>query len=248
MNTIPFSCQRGHLTIRGKIWGSPEGKKPAVIMSHGFLVTGDYNRSYAERLAELGFICFTFDFCCAKDGTSDGSTVDMTVPGQVEDLKAVHAYVKSLPYVDSQHITLLGASQGAVVTALAAKEIQQEAEQLVLMFPALCIPDDARSGKMMTYCFDPHNIPDLLGTEPMPLGGNYARTVIDWDIYEEVKGYTGPVLLLHGIHDALVDISYARRARSCFPDCTYAEIDGGHGFRGASFLEAMSHIEPFLGC
>ena len=249
MRSQRFECKREGLTIRGRVYGREDNAvKPAVILSHGFLDSQRGTRRYAQRLAERGFVCFTYDFngggiICSSDGKSE----DMTVFTEKKDLLSVIDYVSACDYVDKASITLMGFSQGGFVSAMTAAEIPAKIKRLVLFFPALCIPDDARKGNMMFYHFDPANVPDVLGLAPMKLGGEYARCVINVDPYELIKGYTGKTLLIHGTADNAVNISYADRAAKVLPDCEYRIIDGGgHGFGGKKDAEAMGYVNEFL--
>ena len=158
--------------------------KPAVILSHGFLANMNMCKTYAKLLAEQGYVAVIYDFCGGGlNCKSDGKSEDMTILTEKADLLALVDYLKGQPHIIPERISLLGCSQGGVVSALAAKEINPE--KLILCYPAVCIPDDARKGKMMFYKFDPRNIPDLLGKIPMRLGGDYAHCVINMDIYKE---------------------------------------------------------------
>ena len=225
--------RRDGLTIRGHIFGRRTGPQHAVILSHGFLANEKMCYRYAKLLAEMGFLAVTFDFCGGGIiSRSDGSSRNMTVFTEKADLLAVIDGVKK--QFTPISISLLGCSQGGLVSGLAARELGAEViSRLILFYPAVCIPDDARKGKMMLYKFDPAHIPNLLGRIPMPLGGDYARTVIDMDPYEALSGYTGPVLLVHGTKDEIVNIRYARKLREIYPSCRYEEIEGaGHGFQG----------------
>jgi hypothetical protein len=248
MKNEEFSCMRDDLTIRGHIFGKGTAPKPAVILSHGFMANEKTCYDYAKLIESLGYVAFTYDFCGGGLGVhSDGKTEDMTVLTEKKDLHSVIDYVSSLPFVDSERISLLGCSQGGFVSAMVAKEIPEKIASLILIYPALCIPDDARSGKMMFFKFDPKNIPDILGRLPMKLGGDYARCVIDMDPYEEIGGFEKPVLYLHGTDDNIVNISYARKANVLYPQCSYFEIiGGGHGFKGEAEKEAQQHISDFL--
>lgn len=243
-----FSCKRDDLTINGFVFGRSEKKKPAVILCHGFLANQKMCKKYAELFANIGYVSFTFDFCggglmCKSGGKSE----NMTLLTEKADLCAVYDYVKKLDYVEPERISVLGCSQGGFVSALFAKERPEAIENLMLLYPALCIPDDARDGKMMFFRFDPKNIPDTLGRFPMKLGGNYARTVINMDPFAEIGGFSGRVLLLHGTADKIVDISYARRAKELYPNCTYREIEGGgHMFRKEYDEKACRILGEFM--
>ena len=158
-----FTCVRDGLVIRGTQLRPVGVKLPAVILSHGFNGNRKGVLKYAEVVARWGYTAFCFDFCGGgPDTESDGQTYDMTVFSEKEDLKAVLQYVKSLAYVDSSRIILMGFSQGGFVSALAAAELPEQVAKLVLFYPALCIPDDARRGRMMQASFSPEHIPDLI--------------------------------------------------------------------------------------
>lgn len=232
--------------IRGKIYGDTSEKKSVVILSHGFMVNQKSCKNYANLLAKAGFIAVTYDFCGGGLGSvSDGKTEEMTVLTEKEDLYSVIRCFEKQPH--TKDISLMGMSQGGFVSAMVTKEIPDRVKKLILFFPALCIPDDARKGQMMFYKFDPENIPDLLGKRPMKLGGDYARCVLTMDPYEEIGGFDGHVLYVHGTKDKVVDISYARKGKELYPDCDYYEIEGaGHGFRGKDDALAKGLLLSFL--
>lgn len=243
-----FECRRDGLIIRGYEYRSGEGRRPVLILSHGYLATQSMCTGYAKLAAELGYAAFTYDFngggLLSK---SSGKSKDMTVLTEVRDLLAVIDYVKQLPDTDSGDISLLGCSQGGVVSALAAKQLKDRVKKLILLYPALCIPDDARAGRMMFARFDPAHIPDVIQRFPMKLGGDYARCVNGWQVKDIVGGYDGPVLFLHGTADQVVALHYAREAVKEYPHVEYHEIQGGqHMFKGRHDREAKEYIRRFL--
>lgn len=243
-----FIAERDHLIIRGTMYGEPQDQpKPAVILSHGFMADSSMCKDYAKLLADMGYLAFTFDFCGGGlRGKSDGSTTDMSVLSEVRDLRAVISYVLSLPYTD-QRVHLFGCSQGGFVSALTAVQTPEVTASLTLLYPAFCIPDDARSGQMMFAKFDPQNIPETIPCGPMKLGACYVKNVIEMEPWKEIHGYEGPVLYLQGTSDRIVDVSYARRAREEYPDCMYREIEGGgHMFKGKHERAAREYIRIFF--
>jgi hypothetical protein len=248
MKKEKFACRRDRLTIRGHVFGKDALPKPAVILSHGFLANQKMCYDYAKLLAELGYAAFTFDFCGGGlRNSSDGKSDDMTVLTEKADLLAVFQYVRSLSYVDADNISLLGCCQGAFVSMLVAKAIPNEISRLLLLYPALCIPDDARKGKMMFFRFDPEHLPELLGRFPMKLGSAYAKTVLQMDVMKEIGGFDRPVLYLHGTEDKIVPLRYAQEAKDKYPSCQYHEIiGGGHMFRGKAEQEARRLIRAFM--
>ncbi len=245
----PFEVKRAGLTIRG-IEYRPEGEKlPIAIVSHGFLQNYKSTRHYAKQFAQWGYAAYCYDFIgggiiCH----SDGKLQDMSVLTEMQDLRAVIDYACGLSYTNGNSLTLIGCSQGGFVSAMVAAELGDAVRNLILFYPALCIPDDARKGKMMVFRFDPANIPDQLKFGPLTLGGDYARAVSNMDPYEKIRGYHGPVLILHGTKDAIVNLSYSRKAKDTYGEnCTLQILDkAGHGFTKKEDQQAFTAIREFL--
>jgi len=130
-------------------------------------------------------------------------------------------------------------------------------EKLVLFYPALCIPDDARAGKMMMAKFDPQNVPDTFRCGLMKLGCCYAMDVMQMDAFAEIKNYAGRVCIVHGTKDKIVDVSYAKRAaeayKSTMPigmqDSKRVQLHfidgGGHMFSKKHDVIAMKLLKEF---
>ena len=245
-----FECKRGGLTIRGAEY-RPEGEYlPVAIVCHGFMAWQDTVRQYAKELARLDYCAYCFDFCggsVMKKGKSDGETTNMSVLTEVQDLEAVIEYVQNLPY-NSKDLLLMGCSQGGFVSALVAAKHPELVDKLVLFYPALCIPDDARAGKMMFAKFDPKNIPECINCGPMKLGRCYPADVIDMDPIAEIKPYRGPVLIVHGTKDNIVKLDYSRQAQRAYPNAKLHIIEGGaHGFSKKHDAIAIAHLRRFAG-
>lgn len=213
-----FECKRDGLTICGTIYRPKGDHLPIAIVCHGFMAWQDSVKHYAAFLAEMGYAAFTFDFCggSAMCGKSDGKTTEMSVLTETKDLEAVIEYVRNLSYTDSEKILLMGCSQGGFVSALVAAKNNFPIEKLVLFYPALCIPDDARAGKMMIAKFDSQNVPDTFRCGLMKLGRCYAMDVMQMDAFAEIKNYAGRVCIVHGTKDKIVDVSYANRAAEAY--------------------------------
>lgn len=251
-----FECKRGELTIRGTEYRPAGENLPIAIVSHGFMAFQDTVKQYAVALAEIGYAAYTFDFCggCVVKGKSDGATTDMSVLTEVQDLKAVLEYVQSLSYTDSENVTLMGCSQGGFVSAILAAQLKEKVSKLVLFYPALCIPDDARAGQMMFAKFDPNNIPERINCGPMKLGRCYVADVIDIDPYQRISGCTADVLIIHGTKDDIVNIDYSKKALATYdktlPQDKTATLfiieNGAHGFSKAHDEQAIKVVKEFL--
>lgn len=129
--------------------------------------------------------------------------------------------------------------------------------KLVMFYPALCIPDDARAGKMIFAKFDPGNIPDIIRCGPMKLGKCYVRDVIGMDPYQEIQDFSGDILIVHGTKDKIVNMEYSKRAYEIYSEnrgkndgagtVSFFPLDGGrHGFSKRHDRAAIGHLKQFL--
>lgn len=251
-----FSCYRDGLKINGTLF-LPKTRKneklPIAIVCHEFMANQLFSFPYAKALAGIGFAAFCFDFCGGGlVSTSWGSRRDMSVLTEISDLKAVIRFAQSLSNTDESELLLVGCSQGGLVAALTAAQMPETVNGLVLLYPALCIPDAARGGEMLWLKFDPSHIPEKMHAGPMPLGRRYAADVMNMDAFRQIAGYSGKVLLLHGDKDTIVDISYAEKAESVYQaagaDVRFVVIPGGkHIFRKPSQIrQATQEITAFV--
>ncbi|MGN1418189.1 MAG: alpha/beta hydrolase family protein [Acutalibacteraceae bacterium] len=251
-----FSCMREDLEIRGTVFlpaGTDDDSFPIAVVCHEFMANRLFSFPYAYTLAQNGYAAFCFDFNGGGFfSQSEGKSVEMSVLTEKEDLKAVLDFAKKQDYTKKGDILLMGCSQGGLVCALTAAEMQDEISGLILQYPALSIPDDARKGSMIKAEFDPDNIPDRLNCGPMKLGKQYVTDVIDMNVYQSISGYMGKVLLIHGDADTLVDISYSKEAYRVYQengaDAGFKLIPGaGHIFIKPSHIKlSQKYISEFL--
>lgn len=243
-----FSCSSGQFTVRGFEFRPEPGNGVPIVMSHAFLSNQKIIKKYAEALAAAGYTVFTYDFCGgAIRGKSDGKFSDMSIDTEKSDLNAVIAHVAALPYVDSSQLVLLGASQGGFVSCLVAAEHPELVRKLVLLYPALCIPDNARAGQMLMIKFDPTNIAGTIRSGPFHFSPRYPESAIGIDIYAEIQKIQAPILILHGTADKIVPIDYAKKAQAAASNAQLVVIENaGHGFKKKQVQDALHHILPYL--
>ncbi|WP_020619278.1 alpha/beta fold hydrolase [Paenibacillus daejeonensis] len=247
-----FSCTRDGLTIRGNEFLPKGHNLPVLIMSHGFGGNATHLTEYGRTFASWGYAAYSFDFCggCAGGaGRSDGETTAMTVRTEVEDLLAVLDYVKSLPHLDASRITLVGFSQGGFVSALAAAQRADDIASLILVYPALCIPDHARAGALGGASYDVGAVPAVIQCGGMPIGKVFHDTVVDMDPYAEIAAYRGPVLLMHGTADIVVPYTYSEKAKEAYaPGQCHLQlmIGAGHAFTEQQTASARIAMREFL--
>ncbi len=243
-----FSCKSGQFTIGGYEYRIEKDNGIPVILSHGFLGNQKRLKSYAEYLAYMGYVVFTYDFCGGGlMSKSDGKFRDMSLETEKRDLLYVIDYVARLKYVNSSKLILVGESQGGVVSCMVAAE--RSVDKLILLYPALCIPDDARKGKMLFMQFSPENIEDTLKCKLFRFSPDYPKSAIGLDIYDTIAKINVPILIIHGDNDSIVNIDYAKKAMTIAvnPNSLLIVLDGAkHGFNKRQVKIANEHIKAYL--
>ncbi|MCM1194090.1 MAG: alpha/beta fold hydrolase [Butyrivibrio sp.] len=252
MRESEFSCTRDKLTVRGTEYRSEallkQRRCPIAVICHGFGGNQYDLLFYAKEFADMGYAVYCFDFCggCVV-GKSDGSSLDMTIDTEAADLKAVLDYAKSLPYTDEGHILLAGGSQGGYVAGIVAAERQAEIEKLILFYPALCIPDAARTGTLGGASYDVDHVPEAIDTFGVRISKKFHDGVVDKDAVAQISGYRGPVLLIHGSEDRVVDSRYALQAAEAYENCRLQILEGaGHGFTREQREQVIVTVREFL--
>ncbi len=243
-----FSCQRDGLTIRGLCF-MPEGTNlPVAVMSHEFMTSYDFTKKYAQWFAERGYAAFCFDFCGGSlPGRSDGTTMEMTVFTEVEDLKAVIEYAWSLPQTQSGTVTLLGCSQGGLVSTFVAAEWKERVRRLILFYPGFSATDDLKRGTDFFRDFDPNDIADVIHYESVPISGEFFKAIMNVDLFGIISQYDGEVLIVHCTGDPLVNFHYSEVAKDTFPNARLKAImDEQHVFSGGNVDLALSYVDEFI--
>ena len=173
------------------------GRAPVAIIAHGFNGTHASGRAYFDTLCAMGYRCYAFDFPCGSTHSrSDSNTMNMSVKDEAACLRAIVRHFKARPDVDTTAIALIGESQGGLAAALAASALGDTVSRMVLIYPALCIPDNWNAAYKTEA-----DIPDTTRVWGVPLGRRFFREVRSIDVYATIGRYRGPVLLLHGDRD-----------------------------------------------
>lgn len=246
-----FEVMRDGLRLVGTKFVPAKPNGIPVIISHGFLGRRRDIARYAKCLAVKGCTAYTFDFAGGSPlSESDGRLQDMSVLTERADLMAVMDYVKRDLAVDYSKLVLMGYSQGGFVSALTAAARPEEVHKLALFSPALCIPDDARSGQMMFFQFDPQNVPDTVSAMGgrLTIGRGLIETAQALDAMEAIAPYKGPVLIAHGTADHIVNVSYAQRAKAAYGDNAQLLLVEGadHGFKRFEDVIAKPVLRKFV--
>ena len=242
-NTKELWIENGSRRIFGELF-TPQNAKangPVAIIAHGFNGTFDFGRNYFDVMGRKGYHCYTFDFPCGSvRSRSDNNTLNMSILDEVSDVKAIVNHFRKQGH---RHIVLIGESQGGLVSALTAAELKDEVSQLVLVFPALCIPDNWR--QRYPRVEDIQDVTELWGVK---MGRRFFEEIHDMRAFDIIGRYRGPVLIVQGDADRIVSLDDSRRAQQLYRPGTRLHIipGAGHGFKPNEFQQEMEQLEQFL--
>lgn len=220
-----------------------ESKQPIAIIAHGFNGTHQFGKNYFERLNRMGYQCYAFDFPCGSvNSLSNNNTMGMSIIDEQQYLEAVVRHFQSQPDVDADRIVLIGESQGGLVSALVAANSTMNIHKLILVFPALCIPDNWNERYKQIA-----DIPDTTRLWNVALSRRFFTELRYMNPLEIIGRYKRPVLIVHGDADTVVPVDYSRRAAKTYVDARLIVLDGeGHGFKPQGFQRSLDEIEKFL--
>lgn len=231
--------ERAGLRIYGKLYlpETAEDPLPLVICSHGLGSNHLIMEPYAVRFAQSGIAACVFDYIGgSEESLSDGSMKEMSVLTEAEDLRCVLGCFRGDSRFAQDEIFLFGGSQGGYISALVAGSQPEDVAGLILLYPALNLPDVCRELiRAAGY------VPETVEIGTHTVSSRYVKDILSVDIYAELGCYTGPALLFHGTDDSYVPLEYSRRAAEVLPDAELVIVDGaGHGFTGKD-MEQTAH-------
>ncbi|WP_024992911.1 alpha/beta hydrolase family protein [Phocaeicola paurosaccharolyticus] len=218
-------------------------KKKVAIISHGFNGTHDFATDYYEMLHSLGYIVYGFDFPCGSiNSRSDANTMNMSILDEKKDLESIVEYFEKRSDVDTNNIILIGESQGGLVSALAAADLKERISKLILIYPALCIPDNWNKRYPQT-----NDILDTTFVWKVPIGKRFFMELRDMNVYDMITRYNGPVKIIHGSKDVVVPLSYSEKVTKLYDKAQLNVITGaGHGFKPDERIISNKFIYEFL--
>ena len=196
-------------------------------------MNSDSMNSYCSRAAKLGYLAYTFDYPSVSSSRSDDIERD-TIFTEKETLNGVIDYFIKQNYVSS--ISLFGASQGGLVSALVANDRASDILSLSLFYPAFNIPET-----MVKFYGEDSDDP-------------YIQKLKDFDVFSNIGNFEKDVLIVHGTSDFIVPYSYSVRASEIYKNCELHLIEGAnHGFNKENMWyfgnydeETWSYEEAFL--
>lgn len=207
-----------------------------VILVHGFTGSkeGPESKMFpltTKKLLENGFSVFTFDF--VGSGESDGKFRDMTVGGEVQNLKTVISYMRQLGF---QKIGLVGESLGGTISIKCSKYV----DSIVLWYPAIILRETGLRERFLRqrkqeelkkngFVLYKNSIGKIY-----EVGRNFINDIKTLNLEIDIAHVKIPTLLIHAEDDDIVDIKqseYAFNILNCEKELEKIKT-GRHGFYG----------------
>lgn len=224
---ISIKNRSGHI-LRG-ILNLPEenGTFPVWMNIHGF---GGNKSGYknlhtkqARTFEKNGIVSVRFDLY--GNGESDGEFEDMTFTSLLEDTEDIYRWVLEQEWADKEQVILSGQSMGGYVASCAAPKLKPA--KLVLMCPGGGMWYGA---KERALAMEEQGI-FFADIEGLKFSTAFNKDLDQYEPFSAAAGYEGPVLLIRGTEDQLVDEAMCEKYRALYADCTYVQVEGGnHNF------------------
>lgn len=216
---------------------------PVMIFSHGFNSSSYADTDYLPYLTGWGILCYKFDFAGGSiRSRSGGDFLQMSLLTEKADLLAVIDDIASQPFVDPERIALIGMSQGGAVTGLTAPDVSDRILGEILVYPAFNLLDEVHA----RYA-SPEELPEEVLHLNQYVGRRYFADVWGMDLTAEAARYTGPVLLIHGTADRLVDHQHSIDAAAQLENARLLLLDGApHGFGKKEVAALAPELSAFL--
>ncbi|MBP2034191.1 alpha/beta superfamily hydrolase [Clostridium algifaecis] len=202
------------LTLRGMVH-TPQiitGRIPLVCLFHGFMGNKAEQHFIFVKLSRIleniGIASVRFDF--DGSGESDGNFVDMTMSKELDDARAILNYAKSLDFVDTSKIAVLGISMGGAVASMLAGECKDDIKALCLWAPAGNMGELVMTGRSENDIngLKERGYYDLDG---FAVGKDFVEDVLKLDIFGIAAPYDKNVLIIHGTEDKSVPFTISER-------------------------------------
>ena len=184
--------------LRGVVRAPEEGRAfPTVIFFHGFTVDKvgmmRLHELFARACVAAGFACVRFDFYGC--GESDGDFSEMRLSDEINQAEAIYHWTRQQDFCDPENTFLTGHSMGGLITGIVSARVSPKAAVMWSPAPMVYYDASGRAGAVPTAYQDIYDIGGL------GLHREFLEDARHINAIEASRGYTGPVLLIHGDQD-----------------------------------------------
>lgn len=203
--------------------------KKIVILCHGFCGDKREKKSFdafVEKLIENNINSFRFDF--RTHGESSGNDSEMTISGEIDDIKISIEFLENKGY---NEFILLGASFGAGIVSLLDYTKFKNIKALVLWYGAF----DFKDPRNQTFSDDKWEIAKRDGYYSLlkktgvirKIGLNLFNEINKFKPYENLSTLELPLLFVHGTIDTSVPPELSIETAAKCKNAKLELIEGG---------------------
>lgn len=177
---------------------------PCVIASHGYKSNRNSEKYslIGHSFSQEGIAVLRFDYRGALNGDSDGMFEDTTLTGRIKDLQSALDHLKHVREVDSNRVGLIGSSLGGMVVLALSK--YERVKAVVTLATPYGFPRQREEMKISL---------EEKGYYEYPDGSKIKTHLYDdlkkYNMGEEIKKITCPILIIHGVLDEQVPRHHA---------------------------------------
>ncbi len=221
------------------ILSKPQKKiQKCIILCHGITVTKDESGIFTElakKLSDSGFAVFRFDF--RGHGESEGSSIDLTVTGEKNDLESAVTFMKKQGY---KIFGIVAASFGGGAVSLFTSEKREIIKAVVfwnaiidyhsILKPKLPWPKKNFNKEAMEKLKKQGFIE--VGSRKFKIGSKLFMELKEIEPWKGIKDLDLPTLFIHGDSDSYVPYEDSVKYSNLFKNSRLETIKGGeHGFQ-----------------
>jgi uncharacterized protein len=248
INTRESSFVSDGFVLRSTIT-EPAPSSGAVLVAHG--ITGDRHEdgvldSLAQALARDAYVAsLRFDF--RGHGESDGESADMTVSGEVADIRNAATEFDGL--AGALPKGLIACSFAAIPAAHVLADPKADFDFAVLLNPVLDLHSAFIEPETpwARQWFTPEAVKAALdGENPIMIGDSFELSALALRELNEGPGplellrdVTIPMLVVHPRSDTYVSFDIAKKFAEQHPRAQFESVDGEHGFHQTSETKAL---------
>ena len=237
MREEKLKFKRGELELVGVLTTPEIPLEKTVVLCHGLTVDKDEGgvfTSLANKLAEVGYHVFRFDF--SGHGESQGNPINMTVQQEKEDLEAA---VKFLQSTGHKLFGIVAASFGSGPALLYTAEHLDVIKALVLfnplidyrvlLDPKLPWPKENFGPEQMKHLNEKGYM--SIGSKKFRIGKALIDEIISIEPFKKLEKIDIPVLFVHGDKDTYIPYEDSVKYHKWTPKGILLTVEGAeHGF------------------
>lgn len=190
-------------------------KYPLVVFCHGFMGSKDHSffSDLAQDLVKHNFAVVNFDFTNGI-GQSEGVFEDISIKGQLKDVKSVINHCLKYNQIDENRIAIVGHSLGGIIALLSKKELK-----CVKTTVSLSSPLNINKEVFLDFGAEQEDLNSWGRDNALRIGNSYfdKEYYLSYSFFEEINKInikqlfkeTDNHLLVQGVKDKLISLEDA---------------------------------------